>query len=210
MNEPTPMKRQKSTGWSVAVAIGVIMVIGITAAELIPAFAGVKNSAQFHTFNTIVVFGLLGFFLRKQKGLSGGIGWLVGGLVGLVVTFGGSFIQGYQKARLANEAELQAAHENMATINADLPQMVTDEVRADRVDFNETEMVFYLTFVDAIADELDLDQVREEYRGMYVSVLCDTEETQGIVDVGADFHYYFVDKSGDPVMDFVLNQSDCQ
>ena len=65
--------------------------------------------------------------------------------------------------------------------------MVMDEVRADRVDFNESDMVFCLTFVDAIADDLDLDQVREEHRDLHVSVLCDTEETQGAVDVGAGF-----------------------
>jgi len=205
-----PEKPKVSRGWTVAVALGVVAVIGAFAANLIPAYAGAKSTSPYALLGAIFWAGLLGYFIRKQQGLSGGRGWLIGGAVGLVVAFGSSFLYGYQKARLQNEADLAEVHEKLATMNVDLPQMVDEYIRADRIEFNENEMQYFLTFVDETADELESNDTLSEYRVFFVSGLCETVELEESLAAGLGFHYFFVDKNDAPVMEFTVTQADCQ
>ena len=197
-------------GWNVAVALGGLAAFGAFFAVFIPAYAGVRPSNPYDSIGIIFWFGLLGYFLRKKCGLSGGRGWLIGGAVGLVVAFGGSFLYGYQKARLQNEADLAEAQEKLATMNAELPQMVDEYLRADRIDFHEDEMQYFLTFVDETAEELAVDETLSEYQEFFVSGLCETVELEESLAAGVGFHYFIVDKNDAPVMEFTITQADCQ
>lgn len=209
-NSNRPEKPKASRVGTFAVVLGTVAVIGAFAANLIPAYAGVKSTNPYDLMGAIFWAGLLGYLVRRKRGLSGGYGWLIGGVIGFMVFLGSSVLYGYQKAQLENEANMLSAQENIATANEQLPQMIDDGLRADRVSVDETGWQSFLTFTDVTADELDPNLVRREYKDYFASVVCETLEIEDARVAGAVFTYYFVDKNSNPVVDFTVREADCQ
>jgi hypothetical protein len=205
-----PRDTKVSRGWTVAVALGVLAVVGNFATTFILASAGKYSASNIGAGHAeIFWYGLLGYLIRKRQRQSGGYGWVVGGAIGLVVFLGGSMFSAFQNVRMEQESIIAAAQANIAAMNEQLPAMVDDSVRADRVSLDEAGMHFFLTMVDAVAGEMDIDAARVNYMDLYNSLVCESEGAKESLEAGAIMNYHFVDKNDNLVLEFQINRSSC-
>ena len=207
--DDAPAAKSK-VGWTIATGLGVVACIGATAAAYIPAYGGLPNSYPYQTIGLIFWFGILGYFIRKRGNQSGGIGWAVGGLAGLIISSGAGFLHGFQSARIRNAEIAAKAEENVTAMNANLPQMIDEHLRLDRVELTNDELRYHLTFVNETAEELTDSETVKAYKTSFAENICASPEMANGLKAGARFRYIFLDKVSSSVPGFTITGADCQ
>ena len=134
---------------------------------------------------------------------------MVGGVAGLMVFLASSFIYGYQSTKIELRERISEADEAVAAANASLPQMIDDDLRADRLAYDDDSVNLYMTLINYDAAEIDVDAVRDKYKQYYISVACETEPLSESLSQGTVFTYYLADRNSIPSVEFTVTQSDC-
>jgi len=149
---------------------------------------------------------------------SGGTGWVLAGVVGLLVCFGASVFSIHKMVATERNAFLEPLKRKIAATNQQLPQMVNEELRLDHVSVDNGGYHQFLTFPQYTVAELEsdpgLDFVHDYYAEFYTSLICTMpickqHLSEGLACSGK-FRYELVDMNGEAVISFSLNGSDCQ
>ncbi len=207
-----------SRGWKWSVWIWAVTVLGV---GLTGVLIGLDTAflVQWHMVLPWIVL-LASVYLQNRfatpwKGGSLGLTSLVA--IGSIAAFGvgAEFI--HRDVTASRNALADPLGDSVAETNQQLPMMVNDELRLDRVAVKVDVFHHYLTFPGHTAAELamdpGLDVVRDHYGEIYLSLFCDLPGCQERTAVGEScgtFHYEMVDRAGEPVISFSLDGSGCR
>lgn len=147
----------------------------------------------------------------------GGTAWVVPGVVLVLAGLGLSVHLTMTTLAEREQALLEPLYENMQATNERLPEMLNEELRLDRMSFeNNTphqHMSFpYHTVADLSADP-GLDQLHDFYAEAFMAALCDMPGTSVCLASGSDcgrIRYEFSDMNGEAVTSFTLRTAECR
>jgi len=132
------------------------------------------------------------------------------GLARVMVVIGtlaliGNFIRGLEQG---SESDTALAEE-IKLINKSLPSMIDDDTRLDHVSLQEKDVYYNYTLVNWLVDDLDLQRFTSVMTPMLKTAQCNNEETRPLLDAGRKLVYAYRDKSSKPVVEIVIDKSDC-
>lgn len=204
-----PDKREHSRWLPYVAGFVLVGLIGMYAAMIIPAVAGISPRADQTMLGAMFWTGCFWYLMNKQAGRSSVAGWFLGFLVGFIVYLGVAMLAGYQRGLAANEVNLAIVEDQIAVMNRDLPQMVDDDLRADRIAWGDDGYQYFLSFPNFAVSELDVESTSNDYREYFTEYNCSTPELETALSEGLTLHYFLSDKDGVQVTDFILSNADC-
>ena len=205
--------------WDWAVWVWAVVVLGVA---LIGIWIGLNVGflTRWDVFLPWIV--LLAFAMLKTRFAmpwkNGGTGRTVAGIVGVLVCFAVGANSIHQKVAAERNVFLEPLKETLEATNQQLPKMVNEELRLDRVSVELDGYHQYLTFPQYTAAELKsdpgLDYVRDYYVEVYSTLICELPLCQQRLADGGDcrgkYHHELVDMNGELVVSFSLDGSYCQ
>lgn len=205
--------------WDWAVWVWAVSVLGIA---LIGLLIGLNVSflAQWQVVLPWLVL-LASLLLRNRFSTpwtSGHPGRVAGSVAMSLVLLGAGVLFIHQQVSNERSAYLDPLKETIAAKNEQLPIMINDELRLDRIAIELSVYNQYLTFPEYTVAELGSDPglafVREYYADAFMSQICGVSTCQSDLAEGKNcrgtFQYNLFDMNGEQVISFVLDASDCR
>ena len=206
-------------GWEWAVWVWAVSAIGV-------ALTGILISLNVTLFaQRYVVLPWIALFvsaMMKSRFATpwkkGGASWIITGVAFFLICFAMGVRSIHQNVMAERSLFLDPLQESIAAKNQQLPMMVTDELRLDRIAIERSVYHQYLTFPEYTVSELDTDPglelVRDYYAEAFMLQICDVPQCRQNVAEGMScdgiFQYNLVDMYGEQVVSFSLDGSDCR
>lgn len=208
-----------SRKWVWAVWVWAVSALGIA---LIGIFIGLNVSflTQWQVILPWLIL-LASLLLRNRFSIpwkSGHLGRTIGGVAVFLVSLGVGASSIHQQVANERNAYLDPLKETIAEKNEQLPMMVNDELRLDRIAIELSVYNQYLTFPEYTVSELvsdpGLDYVRDFYAEAFMLQICGVPACQSNLAEGKSckgaFQYNLVDMNGEQVVSFALDGSNCR
>lgn len=196
-----------SNGRKILITICIVFSLLATVGQAAYLFiqSSVGDAPQTHSiFGTILWPGLLFLALWSLWGKRKALGFLTGGLIGLVLYFGAGAVAGYQ------QAEKDAIQQAVERSNDELPKMINEFTRMDSasIDQDSNEYTLYLSLVNSFRSDADInymDQMFEENK----PASCNSEQFNIFFSEGYSINLVYKDKNGDLIKKYTIAPSDC-
>lgn len=116
-----------------------------------------------------------------------------------------NFIIGLQQG---NDTDL-ALNEEINMINKSLPSMIDDDTRLDHISIQEKDVYYNYTLVNWLVADIDISRFVSVMTPKLKTAQCNNEETRPLLDEGRKLVYVYRDGASKPVVDIVVDKSDC-
>lgn len=205
-------------GWVWATWVWAVLAGGLASIGVLVGLS-TKYLTQWHVLLPWIVL-LLSALVRPKYAMPwmrGGIVRIAGGVIGLLVVSGLVANTIHQQVSSERDVFLEPLKEIIAEANQQLPQMMNEELRLDRVSIEVGDYHQLFTFpydtVASLESDPGLDFVRDHYAEVFSEMICELPLCQTRLADGQDcsgtYRYTFLDMNGKQVLTFSLDGADC-
>lgn len=200
-------KKQISIMSKVIAVLLFLAALGHTSASILPLIAGQEptSSPNVRMLGFILWYGLFCMVIMSWRGKKRLIGFLTGSVIGFIFfTLIGVFT-GYKKA------ESRAIAKVMQESNANLPIMIDEYTRLDRVELEQKrkEYTYFLSVVDLAVSEIDISVLNENFFERAKPQICKNDRHKVFFNEGYSVSYSYYDKDNVYIVSYSIEPDDC-
>lgn len=204
LQEQPPNRR---IGLKVGLGLSGFAVFGQYSGMFIMAAAG-RPQLDFALLGSILWTTLLFYFMYRIGDRKRSTGAWIGAGVGFLVYFVATFTTGYMRGQNAQQAEVDTV---LSEFNRDLPKMIDDETRLESYEAEGDDvLVMNITVLGSPLDESEIAQWKADILEPGIQSACNNPETLDALNMGVTYVSRYRDESGQLVMSFQVDKSDCE
>ncbi len=187
------------------VALLSFAVVGQVSAMLIPAFNGQLPGvlSLVGSYLWLSLFFMSVWFLRGKRKLDGVLVGIFSSFILMQLTEG--------VAAYNDELKVMERDQVVENSNKELPKMVDEETRLDMVSIDQglNNYYFYMTGVNLLTSEADIDFMDENYKEIIIPSACSNSTLQVLLAENYTINYVYKDKLGVPIRTYLVSSKDC-